>query len=122
MLSKPTAGKLSPTLLVIIVLALLTTIFWGNVFRFYPRFIDGPYDTSGEETVIGRLARSAADGITSENADLGTNAPGSKVNGIESYHDQKRYFEDPHLVSSLHLQWWPYASLACKELHFRPST
>ena len=109
-LSKLTTGKLSPTLLLIIVLALLTTIFWGNIFRFYPRFIDGQYDTTGEETVIGRLTRSAADGFTSENADLGTNAPGVKDMGRESYYEQKRYFEDPHLVNSLHLQWLPYSS------------
>lgn len=98
-------------LILIIVLALLTTIFWGNVLRFSPRLIDRTYDTTSDGVVIGRMARSAADGFTSGNADLGVNVdPTGPTGGIELFNDQKRYFEDPHLLDSLHLEWWPYSS------------
>jgi hypothetical protein len=94
----------------VIVLALLTTVFWGNIFRFYPSRIDRTYDDTSEGVVIGRLARSAADGLTSENADLGLNVdpkhPGASV--PELYSDQKRYFANPQLVDSLHLAWGAY--------------
>jgi hypothetical protein len=102
-------------LILIVVVTLLTTIFWGNVLRFSPRLVDRTYDTTSEEVVIGRMTRSAADGFTSEKADLGVNVDptGSFVSGlssIELFNDQKKFFEDPHLVGSLHLEWWPYPS------------
>jgi hypothetical protein len=109
-LSNLAIKNLSTTQRLIIVLALLTTVFWGNLFRFYPRLIDLTYDDTSEGLVIGRLARSAADGITSANADLGLNfdpkRPGVGVS--ELYNDQKIYFANPQLVNSLHLGWGPY--------------
>jgi hypothetical protein len=109
-LSNLTIRNLGTTQRLIIVLALLTTVFWGNIFRFYPRLIDRTYDSTSEGLVIGRLARSAADGLMSENADLGLNVdpkhPGAGV--LELYDDQKRYFANPELVDSLHLGWGPY--------------
>ena len=90
-------------------LALLTIIFWGNVFRFSPGLIDRTYDTTADGTVIGRLTRAAADGFTSGNADLGVNAHPNDVEGFGLFQDQIKYFEHPELVDSLHLVWWPYA-------------
>jgi hypothetical protein len=98
-------------LVLLIVMALLTTIFWGNVLRFSPRIVDRTYDTTSDGVVIGRMARSAADGFTSGNADVGVNVePTGPTGGIELFNDQIKYFEDPQLVDSLHLEWWPYSS------------
>jgi hypothetical protein len=109
-LSNLAIKNLSTTQRLIIVLALLTTVFWGNIFRFYPRLLDRAYDDTSEGLVLGRLARSAADGLTSKNADLGLNydqtRPGVGVS--ELYNDQKRYFANPQLIDSLHLAWGPY--------------
>jgi hypothetical protein len=104
--------NLSTAQRLIIVLALLTIVFWENVFQFSPRLINGPYDTTSEALVIGRLTRAAVDGLTSGNADLGTNFDPKRpdVGGIEQYKDQKRYFEDPRLVGSLDLRWHSYPS------------
>jgi hypothetical protein len=97
--------------LLLIVLALLTIIFWGNVFRFSPGLIDRTYDGTADGTVIGRLARAAADGFTSGNADLGVNGdPMGSIGGYELFLNQVRYYEDPKSINTLHLQWWPYAS------------
>jgi len=41
----------------VIVWVVLTAIFWGNLFRFYPSMIDGVYDGTSEASVVGRLAR-----------------------------------------------------------------
>jgi hypothetical protein len=35
-------------LILIIVTALLAAVFWGNLFRFSPRMIDGTYDTTSD--------------------------------------------------------------------------
>jgi hypothetical protein len=111
-LSKLAAKDLGSTQRLVIVVALLTIVFWGNILRFYPRLIDRTYDDTSEGLVIGRLARSAAQGLTSENADLGLNVdpnrPGLSV--PELYKDQKRYFANPQLVDSLHLGWGAYPS------------
>ena len=125
MLSKLAVRNLGTTQRLIIVLALLTTVFWGNILRFYPRLIDGTYDDTSEGLVKGRLARAAADGLTSENADLGLNVdpkrPGLSV--PELYADQKRYLADPQLVDSLHLGWGPYPSqFGLQGIVFRSST
>ncbi len=110
MLSNLAIRNLGTTQRLVIVLALLTTVFWGNLFRFYPRFIDGTYDDTSEGLVIGRLARSAADGLMSKNADLGVNSDPERpvAPGPEFYSDQKKYFETPELVDSLHLNWTAY--------------
>jgi hypothetical protein len=102
--------KLGTAPLLMIVLALLTIIFWGNVFRFSPRLIDRTYDGTSDGMVIGRLARSAADGLTSGNADLGVNAHPKDIGGFELFQDQIKYFEHPELVDNLRLEWWPYSS------------
>src|SRR5664279_804470 len=97
--------------LLLIVLALLTIIFWGNVFRFSPGLIDRTYDTTSDGVVIGRLARAAAEGFTSGNADLGVNGdPMGRIGGYELFQNQVRYYEDPKSINALHLEWFPYAS------------
>jgi hypothetical protein len=109
-LSNLTTRTFGTKLRLILVLALLTIIFWGNVFRFYPRLIDGTYDTTSEALVVGRLARSAADGLMSQNADLGQNVDPNRLGaGVsELYNDQNVYFSNPRLVDSLHLIWLAY--------------
>jgi len=111
-LSKLAVRNLGTTQTLIIVLALLTIVFWGNILRFNPRLIDRTYDDTSEGLVIGRLARSAAYGLTSENANLGLNVDPKRPGVIahELYDDQKRYFANPQLVDSLHLGWGPYPS------------
>jgi hypothetical protein len=108
--SKLAIRNLGTAPLLMIVLALLTIIFWGNVFRFSPGLIDRTYDGTSDGMVIGRLARSAADGFTSGNADLGVNAHPEDIGGFELFQDQIKYFEHPELVDSLRLEWWPYSS------------
>lgn len=112
--SNPPTGNLRITqsLILMIAVALLTTIFWGNVFRFYPRFIDQSYDDTSEVLVIGRMTRSAADGLTSENTSLGNNRDPKRpvLVGSELFQEQKKYFENPLLVHSLGLTWDPYRS------------
>jgi hypothetical protein len=108
--SKLATGNPGTAPVLLIVLALLTIIFWGNVFRFSSGLIDRTYDGTSDGMVIGRLTRSAADGFTSGNADLGVNARPKDVGGFELFQDQIKYFEHPELVDSLHLEWWPYAS------------
>ena len=67
--SNPATKNLAttPWLILMIVGALLTIVFCGNLFRFYPRFIDQVYDDTSEAVVVGRMTRSAADGLMSEN-------------------------------------------------------
>jgi hypothetical protein len=72
-------------LVLLIVMALLTTIFWGNVLRFSPRIVDRTYDTTSDGVVIGRMARSAVDGFTSGNADLGVNVEPTGPTGGKSF-------------------------------------
>ena len=90
----------------------LTAIFWGNLLRFHPRFIDNVYDTTSEASVVGRLARAAADGVF-RNTDLGSNADRDHPNTTadpDNYDKQVRYFEHPELIHSLGLTWAPYPS------------
>jgi hypothetical protein len=112
--SNPATKNLAttPWLILMIVAALLATVFWGNVFRFYPRFIDQSYDDTSEVLVIGRMTRSAADGLTSEDASLGNNRDPKRpvLVGSELYQEQKKYFENPLLVHSLGLTWDSYRS------------
>ena len=45
-------GNLGTTQRLVIVLALLTTVFWGNILRFYPRLIDRTYDDTSIALVV----------------------------------------------------------------------
>jgi len=45
-------GNLGTTQRLVIVLALLTTVFWGNILRFYPRLIDRAYDDTSIALVV----------------------------------------------------------------------
>lgn len=111
MLSNLSLGNLRGTQHLMIALALLTTIFCGNVLRFSPANIDRTYDTTSEGFVLGRLARSAADGLRSENADLGMNFDAKHpTDGLDGYNEQKAYFEDPSLIRRLDLSWSSYIS------------
>ncbi|MGA7809431.1 hypothetical protein [Bradyrhizobium sp.] len=87
----------------------LAVIFWGNLFRFHPLMIDRSYDDTSEQLVIGRMARSTADGLTSGNADVGLNYFPDQDRS--TYYDaQQRYFEDPSLIHAEHPLWGPYPS------------
>jgi hypothetical protein len=95
-----------------IVLALvLALIFANNVFHFSQYRINKVFDQTSEGMVVGRLARSAADGIFSERAELGTNyREKDPVELRGSYPDQIRYFEHPELIKSDNAQWAVYPS------------
>ena len=107
-----TRSHFRPARIAVIVWVVLTAIFWGNLFRFHPNLIDRVYDDTSEASVLGRLARAAADGFF-KNTDLGSNldlkhlnAPGEEDN----YRRQLRYYENPELIHSLGLDWAPYPS------------
>ncbi len=102
--------SLSPAQVAAIVWIALAAIFWGNLFRFYPSIIDGVYDGTSEASVVGRLARAAADGLF-RNTDLGVNVvPHQPRADLYDYQKQVRYFEHPELIHSLGLEWAPYSS------------
>ena len=71
--SRFAVSKLGPAHWAVIAWVVLAGIFWGNLFRFHPLMIDRSYDDTSEQLVMGRMARTAADGLTSGNADLGVN-------------------------------------------------
>jgi hypothetical protein len=94
----------------VIVWIALAAIFWGNLFRFHPSMIDKVYDDTSEASVVGRLARAAADGFF-KNTDLGVNIDPQHPNSdLFDYPTQVRYFEHPDLIHSLNLVWAPYPS------------
>lgn len=107
-------GRFKPGFAWVAVIAaiVLTAIYWGNLFRFSPRLIDRTYDDTSEASVVGRLARAAADGLF-KNTDLGSNADAEHPNTTadpENYNKQIRYFENPELIHRLGLTWAPYPS------------
>ncbi|MDB5552064.1 MAG: hypothetical protein JWL86_2048 [Rhizobium sp.] len=107
-----TGSIFRPARIAVIVWVALTAIFCGNLFRFNPAQIDGVYDTTSEASVIGRLARVAADGFF-RNTDLGSNLDPQYPNAqadADNYKKQVRYFEHPELIHSLGLGWGPYPS------------
>jgi hypothetical protein len=74
--------------------------------------IDGVFDDTSEASVVGRLARAAADGLF-KNTDLGSNSDVQhpSINGdTTNYNKQVSYFEHPELIHSLGLIWIPYPS------------
>lgn len=105
-------SRFRPAHIALIVWVALAAIFWGNLFRFYPSMIDGVYDTTSEASVVGRLARAAADGFF-RNTDLGSNLDPQYPNAQadpDNYRKQVRYFQHPELIHSLGLDWAPYPS------------
>ena len=64
--------RLRPVQVAVGVWIALSVVFWGNLFRFHPSMIDRVYDDTSESSVVGRLARAAADGFF-RNTDLGVN-------------------------------------------------
>jgi hypothetical protein len=105
-----TGSKFHPVLVAVIVWIALTLIFWGNLFRFHPSMIDPVYDGTSEASVVGRLARAAADGYF-KNTDLGVNLdPQHPDSDPYNYPRQVRYFEHPELIHSLGLAWAAYPS------------
>ena len=114
--AEPITGELSvsfyqykcrPAYVAVVACVVMTTILWGNLFRFHPEMIDRSYDATSEGLVIGRLARAAADGLL-KNTDLGLN--GDPQLGIDNTATQTPYFEHPDLIQSLRPTWMPYAS------------
>ena len=77
--SRFAVSKLGPARWAVIAWVVLAGIFWGNLFRFHPSMIDRSYDDTSEQLVIGRMARTAADGLTSGNADLGSTTFAAKI-------------------------------------------
>ena len=103
-------SRFRPARMAVIVWVALTAIFWGNIFRFHPSMIDGVYDGTSEASVVGRLARAAADGFF-RNTDLGVNLDPQHPNSdLYNYQREVRYFEHPELIHSLGLDWAPYPS------------
>ena len=101
----------------------LTAIFMSNPFRFYPSMLDGVYDETSEASVVGRLARAAADGFF-RNTDIGSNAnleyPSSSP---QNYQNQLKYFEHPELIHQLGLGWDPTPAISpSRAFCSRPST
>lgn len=95
----------------IAVALLLALVFTNNVFHFSQYRINKVFDQTSEGMIVGRLARSAADGIFSQRAEIGLNylekdAP--EVRG--TYAEQVRYFENPELIKANGVQWSAYPS------------
>src|ERR1700742_3988700 len=90
-----TSQRLRPAWIAVITCIVLTAIFWGNLFRFFPALIDPGYDTFSDAIVVGRLARAAADGYF-ENTDLGDNLDlKNPATDAEIYQRQVEYFLHP---------------------------
>ena len=95
----------------IAVALLLALIFTTNVFHFSQYRINKVFDQTSEGMVVGRLARSASDGVFSERAELGTNyREKDPVELRGSYSDQIKYFEQPELIRADGAQWAVYPS------------
>jgi hypothetical protein len=103
--------RLRPAHVAIVACVVLTTIFWGNLFRFHPAMIDHGYDSTSDGLVVGRLARAAADGVFNQ-TDLGSNVdPKHNIPPSEEWYNlQIRYYEHPDLIHSLGLGWGVYPS------------
>ena len=95
-----------------IVLALVVAlVFTNNVFHYSQYRINQVFDQTSEGLVVGRLARSASDGLFSERAELGNNY--REKDSVElrgSYSDQIKYFEQPELIKADGAQWAVYPS------------
>jgi hypothetical protein len=95
----------------IAVALLLALIFTNNVFHFSQYRINQVFDRTSEGLVVGRMARSASDGIFSERAELGINyREKDPVELRGNYSDQVKYFEHPELIKSDAAQWAVYPS------------
>jgi len=95
----------------IAVALLLALIFTNNVFHFSQYRINRVFDQTSEGMVVGRLGRSAADGIFSQRAELGMNfleKDPPEVRG--NYPDQIKYFEHPELIKTDGAEWAVYPS------------
>jgi hypothetical protein len=89
----------------------LALIFANNFFHFSQYRISKVFDRTSEGLVVGRMARSAADGIFSQRAELGTNyREKDPVELRGSYPDQIKYFEHPELINADGAQWAVYPS------------
>ncbi len=105
-----TSPRLRPAWIAVATCIVLTAIFWGNLFRFSPSWIEPAYDTNSEALVIGRLARAAADGYFNH-TDLGANLDlKNPIASAENYRRQVDYFLKPELIHSLNLTWGAYPS------------
>jgi hypothetical protein len=95
----------------IAVALVLALVFTSNLFHFSQYRINRVFDQTSEGLVVGRLARSASDGIFSERAELGTNyREKDPVELRGSYSDQVGYFEHPELIKADGAQWAVYPS------------
>jgi hypothetical protein len=102
--------KLRPSWISVIACIVLTAIYWGNLFRFNPALIDKAYDDTSEASVVGRLARAAADGVFTH-TDLGSNTDAQHPSSVaDNYDRQVRFFEHPELLHSLVLDYANYPS------------
>ena len=104
-----TSPRLRPAWIAAATCIVLTAIFWGNLFRFYPSRIDPVFDTTSEALLVGRLARAAADGYFNHTT-LGANLDPKTPAGADNYQKQVEYFLNPDLIHSLNLKWGAYPS------------
>lgn len=88
----------------------LALIFANNIFHFSQYRINKVFDRTSESVVVGRLARTAAEGIGAKDAALGTNFQSKTSTDSRDYDEQLRYFEHPDLISAEGADWDPYLS------------
>jgi hypothetical protein len=103
-----------------IVLALvLALIFTNNVFHFSQYRINKVFDQTSEGLVVGRIARSASEGINSRGGAIGFNFDlNSPRDTWEAYSQQLHYFEHPELIKGDETGWGPYISHVALQGYF----
>lgn len=95
--------------LCILLAVALALIFANNVFHFSQYRINKVFDRTSEGMVVGRLGRSAAEGISAKGAALGTNKA-SNTDDSRDYDAQVKYFDNPALIAAEKPDWEPYDS------------
>jgi hypothetical protein len=88
----------------------LALIFANNIFHFSQYRINKVFDRTSESMVVGRLARSAAEGIGARDAALGSSRNVKGDADSRDYDEQLRYFEHPGLIAAEGAEWDPYLS------------
>ena len=96
--------------LCVLLALVLALIFANNVFHFSQYRINRVFDRTSESVVVGRMARSAAEGIAARDAALGTNFDLKRSVDSRDYDTQIRTFEHPELIAAEANDWDPYLS------------
>jgi hypothetical protein len=95
--------------LCILLALVLALIYANNVFHFSQYRINKVFDRTSEGMIVGRLGRSAAEGIGAKGGTLGTNKAPDKEDSRD-YDAQVKYFETPALISTEKADWDSYDS------------